>query len=171
VGGRHRSHRGCAQALGLTRWRKAAYSPRHRGRAAPPAWSKSTFPTCREPGLGSRRAQTPLHSVGIEIGLSREGRAGSRVIRMHTNFESSVSAVSSVRSGGSTDHPAPPGCVELAVPRPTHSGSVATLNDADGADAKATGFRATRGDFPQIEPRRYGLSDFRHLCSLGDFRE
>jgi hypothetical protein len=46
-----------------------------------------------------RRAQTPLRAIGIEIGFSREGRAGSRIIKMHATFESSVSSVSSVRLG------------------------------------------------------------------------
>jgi hypothetical protein len=54
-----------------------------------------------------RRAQTPLRAIGIEIGFSRQGHAGSRVIKMHTSFESSVSTVSSVRSNGSTHHSTP----------------------------------------------------------------
>jgi hypothetical protein len=44
-----------------------------------------------------RRAQTPLRALGIEIVFSREGHAGSRVIKMHGRFESSIT-VSSVRS-------------------------------------------------------------------------
>jgi hypothetical protein len=90
-----------------------------------------------------RRAQTFLRAMGIEIAFSREGHAGSRIIKMHTRFESSVSTVSSVRSSGSTRHPPPSpdisdeSCVELAVPHPTKNASVATPNDADGADANA----------------------------------
>jgi len=87
-----------------------------------------------------RRAQTPLRAIGIEIGFSRQGHGGSRVIKMHTRFESSVSTVSGVRS--SAYHPTPPtanvsadSCVELAVPHPTKNASVARNNDADGADA------------------------------------
>jgi hypothetical protein len=53
-----------------------------------------------------RRAQTFLRALGIEIAFSREGRAGSRVIRMHSSPEntvntvSTVSTVSSVRDSG-----------------------------------------------------------------------
>jgi hypothetical protein len=89
-----------------------------------------------------RRAQTPLRAIGIKIGFSRQGHAGSRVIKMHTSFESSVSTVSSVRSSESTHRPPPPRangsddtCIELPVPHQTKNASVASNNDADGADA------------------------------------
>jgi hypothetical protein len=72
-----------------------------------------------------RRAQTPLRAIGIEIGFSREGRAGSRIIRMHTTFESTVSSVSSVRPGGSRQPLPPPtanvrddSCPDLVVRYP-----------------------------------------------------
>jgi hypothetical protein len=45
-----------------------------------------------------RRAQTFLRALGIEIAFSREGRAGSRVIRMRSFPENTVSTVSSVSS-------------------------------------------------------------------------
>jgi hypothetical protein len=45
-----------------------------------------------------RRAQTFLRVLGIEITFSREGRAGSRVIRMRTSLENTVSTVSSARA-------------------------------------------------------------------------
>jgi hypothetical protein len=45
-----------------------------------------------------RRARTFLRALGIEITFSREGRAGSRIIRMHTSLENTVSTVSSVSS-------------------------------------------------------------------------
>src|SRR5271166_2345072 len=45
-----------------------------------------------------RRAQTFLRALGIDIALSREGRAGSRVIRMRTLLENTVSNVSTVSS-------------------------------------------------------------------------
>jgi len=45
-----------------------------------------------------RRVQTSLRALGIDIAFSREGRAGSRVIRMRTSLENTVSTVSSVRS-------------------------------------------------------------------------
>jgi hypothetical protein len=47
-----------------------------------------------------RRAQTFLRALGIDIAFSREGRAGSRVIRMRTSLESTVSTVSSVTNSG-----------------------------------------------------------------------
>jgi hypothetical protein len=43
-----------------------------------------------------RRAQTLLRALGIEIAFSREGRAGSRVIRICGTAETTVSTVSSV---------------------------------------------------------------------------
>ena len=43
-----------------------------------------------------RRAQTFLRSVGIEITFSREGRSGSRMIRVSTRAENCVSSVSLV---------------------------------------------------------------------------
>src|SRR5262249_36341840 len=51
-----------------------------------------------------RRAQTFLRTLGIEIKFSREGRAGTRMIRVSTTAENSVSTVSPVsaaRSNGS----------------------------------------------------------------------
>jgi hypothetical protein len=47
-----------------------------------------------------RRAQTFLRTLGIDITFSREGGAGSRVIRMRTSLENCVSTVSSVRESG-----------------------------------------------------------------------
>ena len=44
-----------------------------------------------------RRAQAFLRVLGIDITFSRDGRAGSRVIRMRTSLESTVSIVSTVR--------------------------------------------------------------------------
>jgi hypothetical protein len=40
-----------------------------------------------------RRAQTFLRALGIDIAFSREGRTGSRVIRMRTSLENTVSTV------------------------------------------------------------------------------
>ena len=73
-----------------------------------------------------RRAQTFLRAMGIEIAFRREGRAGSRVIRMHTT-ENTVSTVSSVRNDNR--HP------DLAGPCPIEPVSVSAADDADGADA------------------------------------
>ena len=50
-----------------------------------------------------RRAQTFLRALGIEIAFGREGRAGSRVIRIRSTLENTVSVVStgSVQYNGS----------------------------------------------------------------------
>ena len=51
-----------------------------------------------------RRAQTFLRTLGIEIAFSREGRAGTRIIRVIRTAENTVSNVSVVgaaRSNGS----------------------------------------------------------------------
>src|SRR4030095_490472 len=48
-----------------------------------------------------RRAQSFLRALGIEIAFSREGQAGSRVIRMRSFPENTVSTVSSVSDSGS----------------------------------------------------------------------
>ena len=47
-----------------------------------------------------RRAQTFLRVLGIDITFSREGRAGSRIIRMRATLENTVCTVSSVRDPG-----------------------------------------------------------------------
>ena len=47
-----------------------------------------------------RRAQTFLRTLGIEITFSREGRAGTRMIRVSTSAENTVSTVSIARSNG-----------------------------------------------------------------------
>ena len=56
-----------------------------------------------------RRVQTFLRASGVDITFGREGRAGSRVIRMRTSLENTVSTVSSVSTGGrgtgSAQHP------------------------------------------------------------------
>jgi hypothetical protein len=96
-----------------------------------------------------RRAQTFLRAFGIEIAFSREGRAGSRVIRMRTSLENTVSTVSSVSSvrdsgpePGSEQHSSGLASAvwddsRRAGVRPTLLPSTAA-DDADGADAKAT---------------------------------
>ena len=47
-----------------------------------------------------RRAQTFLRALGIEIAFSRQGRSGSRVIRMRSFPENTVSTVSTVSDSG-----------------------------------------------------------------------
>jgi hypothetical protein len=46
-----------------------------------------------------RRAQTFLRALGIDITFSREGHAGSRIIRIRRTLENAVCTVSSVRGG------------------------------------------------------------------------
>jgi hypothetical protein len=72
-------------------------------RESPPggvAWAKNP----RALAGRLRRAQTFLRTFGIEITFSREGRTGTRIIRVSMNAETSVSTVSTVsaaRSNGS----------------------------------------------------------------------
>jgi hypothetical protein len=47
-----------------------------------------------------RRAQTFLRMLGIDIAFSREGHAGSRIIRIRRSAENTVRTVSSVRNDG-----------------------------------------------------------------------
>jgi hypothetical protein len=47
-----------------------------------------------------RRAQTFLRALGIDIAFSREGHAGSRIIRIRRTLENTVCTVSSVRGDG-----------------------------------------------------------------------
>jgi len=60
-----------------------------------------------------RRAQPFLRALGIQIAFSREGRAGTRVIRIYTRAEdiamtvSTVSTVSDNRHGADLSHPRP----------------------------------------------------------------
>jgi hypothetical protein len=88
-----------------------------------------------------RRAQTFLRALGIDIAFSREGRAGSRIIRIRATQENTVSTVSSV-----CDQPArrPAGDVcdndsrpDLVDRYPMGPACVTTADDADGADANA----------------------------------
>jgi hypothetical protein len=72
-----------------------------------------------------RRAQTFLRTLGIEISFSREGRMGTRMIRVTTSVEncgSTVSIAGAARGNGSQDDPA----------------SLCAPNDTDGADANAS---------------------------------
>ena len=65
-----------------------------------PSWTKNP----RALACRLRRAQTFLRTLGIEITFSREGRTGTRMIRLSTSAENSVSTVSIVsgaRSNGS----------------------------------------------------------------------
>ncbi len=95
-----------------------------------PGWPK----TPRALAGRLRRAQTFLRALGIEIAFSREGRAGSRVIRMRTTRANTVSTVSSRdNESAMIDTVSDDSC------RPGWTGqvSVTTADDADGADANA----------------------------------
>ena len=94
-----------------------------------------------------RRAQTFLRALGIEVAFGREGRAGSRVIRMHTTLAHTVSTVSSAGKHGLGAGPPPPQPADdvcgnnyrpdLVGPCPIGQAPVTAADDADGADAKA----------------------------------
>jgi hypothetical protein len=100
-----------------------------------------------------RRIQTFLRALGIDIAFSREGRAGSRIIKMRTSLENTVRTVSTVSSvcdsGLEPDsEQLSPGLVDAVCDDSCRVGSRSTLqglsaaaddaDDADGADAKAT---------------------------------
>ena len=51
-----------------------------------------------------RRAQTFLRTLGIEITFSREGRTGTRIIRVSTGTENSVSTVSTVSTAAALEN-------------------------------------------------------------------
>jgi hypothetical protein len=89
-----------------------------------------------------RRAQTFLRVLGIDIAFSREGRAGSRMIRIRTTREGTVSTISSV-CDQSSPRPASAcngSCRPDLVSRDAIEQVPAATDDADGADAK-TGLR------------------------------
>src|SRR5439155_868057 len=85
--------------------------------------------------------KTFLRALGIDIAFSREGRAGSRIIRIRVTQENTVSTVSSV-----CDQPAPRPAGDVcddasrsdSVGRyPMGLACITTADDADGADANA----------------------------------
>jgi hypothetical protein len=89
-----------------------------------PAWAKNP----RALAGRLRRAQTFLRTLGIEITFSREGRTGTRMSRVRSSAEDTVSTVSSVgaaRNNGSGGDQA-----IFAGSENKHQ------DDADGADAK-----------------------------------
>ena len=98
-----------------------------------------------------RWAQTFLRALGIDIAFSRQDRASSRVIRMRTPLENTVSTVSSVSDRGPNPvreqhSPDPPSAVcndrqsIWLAPDPQVPGTVAD----DATDAKATSNRHQR---------------------------
>jgi hypothetical protein len=56
-----------------------------------------------------RRVQTALRTLGIEITFGREGRAGTRIIRMSKAPENTVGTVSNVRDDEARSGQPPPG--------------------------------------------------------------
>ena len=70
-----------------------------------------------------RRAQTFLRTLGIEITFSREGRLGTRTIRVSTTTEDTVSTVGTVGVAGGNGS--------------RHEKASLRSDDADGADANA----------------------------------
>ena len=92
-----------------------------------------------------RRVQTSLRTLGIDISFSREGRAGSRVIRIRTSLENCVSTISSVCEGGpeprSEQLPRSPASLvfdknDRLSSRPTLQMPSTAADNTDGADAK-----------------------------------
>jgi hypothetical protein len=94
-----------------------------------PAWAKNP----RALAGRLRRAQTFLRTLGIEISFSREGRVGTRMIRVTTSVEncgSTVSIAGAARGNGSQDDRA-----SLWAP------NIGKADDTDDADAKPPTFR------------------------------
>jgi hypothetical protein len=88
----HGSWAGCAADL----LRFGAHRLRNDAVGCGPDWPKNP----RALAGRLRRAQTFLRAMGIEIAFSREGHAGSRVIRIYTTPTSTVTTVSSVGDHG-----------------------------------------------------------------------
>ena len=118
-------------------WRADAHRSNHDLLGERTGWPKNA----RALAGRLRRAQTFLRALGIDIAFSREGRAGSRIIRIRATQENIVSTVSSV-----CDQPAPrpAGDVcdddsrsDLVGRYPMGPACVTTADDADGADANA----------------------------------
>jgi hypothetical protein len=74
-------------------WRAGAHRGSHDHLSERTGWPKNP----RALAGRLRRSQPFLRVLGIHISFGREGRAGSRVIRIRTKAESTVSTVSSVR--------------------------------------------------------------------------
>jgi hypothetical protein len=123
-----------------------------------------------------RRAQTFLRTLGIEITFSREGRTGTRMIRVSTSAKNSVSTVSTVsaaRSRGSRGDQRQP-CWPQRV-------NIGRADAADGTDANRTfcfgrlpsaGRNSTPPDFERLArmpcpgPRWFGTEQSRRLATL-----
>jgi hypothetical protein len=88
--GRERRRTSCASppTLPVTISKKSADWPRHPGALAGRL----------------RRAQTSLRVLGVEISFSREGRAGTRTIRISSRIENRATSVSTVSSVSAVQH-------------------------------------------------------------------
>jgi hypothetical protein len=83
-----------------------------------------------------RRAQPFLRALGIHIAFSREGRAGTRVIRIHTRPEDTVSTVSVRHNDHDPESNERPPRPLGAARDDSHRPGVRAADEADGADAK-----------------------------------
>jgi hypothetical protein len=82
-----------------------------------------------------RRAKPFLRKLGIGIAFSREGRSGSRVIRIRMGAENAVSTVGTVSSVRHNDGPCqPPAGPAGAAGHERHRAAATAADDADGAD-------------------------------------
>jgi hypothetical protein len=139
-------------------WLRNGWSPLACGRADRSSWTEAR-PTFCVPAPGAAvtafRGTVPaglkipprlLAACGIEITFSREGRAGSRIIRMRATWENTVSTISAVSSWGQwirviTGRAACDDSTQSDLTglegtcSPGHV-SVTGAYDADGADAK-----------------------------------
>src|SRR5262249_40328674 len=77
-----------------------------------------------------RRAQTFLRTLGIEVTFAREGRSGTRMIKVSTSGQDTVSTVSIVGTPQSNGPEANPSLLGS-------ESSKIRADDADGADANA----------------------------------
>jgi hypothetical protein len=75
-----------------------------------------------------RRAQTLLRALGIDITFSREGRAGSRIIKMRATRENTVRTVSSIGDNGAGVAQAAPPLPATALLEPGLRGLIGTCS-------------------------------------------
>src|SRR5262249_24914795 len=76
-------------------------------------------------------------ALAIELAFRREGRAGTRVIRIHTRAENTVSSVSSIRHADHDPRSSQPSPGAVGAAREdSHRRGAVIADNADGADAK-----------------------------------
>jgi hypothetical protein len=121
----------------------------------------------RARSLPSRRAQTYLRALGIELTFSREGRVGSRLIRMRATRENTVCTVS--MGLGSGQPPARPAreCLTTPVVPISPAGARSTAaDDADGADANASNRRLRSQSHPTFAKASSGCMPLAKIPSV-----